>query len=74
MITLDEALDSAAQLSLVENEMLIEILTKQDAEERRKKIFQDVKEAQALYSDGKISPSDSKHILDELHKSLKEKD
>jgi hypothetical protein len=74
MITLDQALDSAAQLSLVEKEMLIEILKKQAAEERRNEISNEVKEAKALYTSGNISPTNSKHILDELHKSLSEKD
>jgi hypothetical protein len=74
MITLDQALDSARQLSLPEKEMLIEILKKQAAEERRKEICNEVKESKALYSSGKILPSDSPKILDELHDSILETD
>jgi hypothetical protein len=72
MINLDQALDSARQLSLSDKEMLIEILKKQTIEERRKEIATEVKESKALYAAGKLVPSDSKQIIDELHKSLSE--
>lgn len=45
MINLDQALDSARQLSLSDKEMLIEILKKQTIEERRKEIATEVRES-----------------------------
>lgn len=74
MISLDQALDSAMQLSLVEKEMLIEILKKQTIEERRKEIAAQVKEAEALYSSGKLSSENSDQVLSKLHDSLSEPD
>ncbi|MHB8906178.1 MAG: hypothetical protein ACYC4T_04260 [Melioribacteraceae bacterium] len=72
MINLDQALDSARQLSLADKEMLIEILKKQTIEEKRKEIATEVRESRTLYSTGKLSPSDSKQIIYELHSSLSE--
>jgi len=72
MINLDQALDSARQLSLSDKEMLIEILKKQTIEERRKEIAAEVKESITLYTAGKLATSDSKQIIDELHSSLSE--
>ena len=74
MINLDEALDSARQLSLSDKEMLIEILKKQTIEERRKEIASEVREAKTRYAAGKLVPSNSKQIIDELHNSLSEPD
>ena len=74
MINLDEALDSARQLSLSDKEMLIEILKKQTIEERRKEIAAEVRESRTLYTTGKLASSDSKQIIDELHNSLSEPD
>jgi hypothetical protein len=70
MINLDQALDSARQLSLSDKEMLIEILTKQTIEEKRKEMALEVREVKELYTTGKLTPSDSKLIVDELHNSL----
>jgi len=72
MINLDQALDSARQLSLSDKEMLIEILKKQTVEERREEIATEVREYRTLYATGKLAPSDSKQIIDELHSSLSE--
>jgi hypothetical protein len=72
MINLDQALDSARQLSLSDKEMLIEILKKQAIEERRKEIATEVRETKTLYATGKLAPSDSKQIINELHSSLSE--
>ncbi|OGU77596.1 MAG: hypothetical protein A2499_16010 [Stygiobacter sp. RIFOXYC12_FULL_38_8] len=74
MTSLDIALESARQLSLSEKEMLIEILMKQTIEERRKEIAGQVKEAETLYASGKITASNSEHIIGELHDSLTEPD
>ncbi|MCX6168216.1 MAG: hypothetical protein NTX65_02675 [Ignavibacteriales bacterium] len=74
MINLDQALDSARQLSLADKEMLIEILKKQTIEERRKEIAAEVRESKNLYNTGKLTPSDSKQIIDKLHNSLSEPD
>ena len=72
MINLDQALDRARQLSLSDKKMLIEILKKQAIEERRKEITTEVRESKTLYASGKLTPSDSKQIIDELHSSLSE--
>lgn len=72
MINLYQALDSARQLSLSDKEMLIEILKKQTIEERRKEIATEVRESRTLYAAGKLAPSDSKQIINELHSLLSE--
>ena len=72
MINLDQALDSARQLSLADKEMLIEILQKQAIEKRRTDIASEVREARSLYNTGKLTRSNSIQIIDELHKSLSE--
>ncbi len=74
MVTLDQTLDVAMQLSTTEREMLIDILRKRQIEMRRTEIAMAAREAIAEYHAGKIKPESADEVIKKLHLSLDEKD
>ncbi|MFM7888504.1 MAG: hypothetical protein ACKPCM_17840 [Pseudanabaena sp.] len=52
MITFESALDAVSQLSLEQQEILIDILRKRNAEVRRKEILEECREGLAEYQSG----------------------
>ncbi len=69
MITLDQALDAAMQLSLTEQDMLIDILRKRQIEIRREEIAADAWEAIRAFQAGELKPESSDDLLSRLHAS-----
>jgi hypothetical protein len=70
MITLDQALDAAMQLSLTEREMLVDILYRRQIEMRREEIASDAKKAIKAFHAGKLKPASASDLLEHLHASL----
>jgi len=74
MVTLDQTLDVAMQLSSTEREMLIDILRKRQIEMKREEIAFAAKEAVAEYRAGKTKPEFAEEVIGRLHQSLDEKE
>ncbi len=70
MMTLDQALDAATQLSLSEQDMLIDILQKRQIEIRREEIAADTPEAISAFHAGEVRPKCSDDLLARLHASF----
>lgn len=72
MTTLDQVLDTAMQLPLEQQEMLIQILRNRHIESRRAEIAKDAQEALAAFHEGRLKPQPVEEILTELRQSLHE--
>jgi hypothetical protein len=72
VITLDQALDTVMQLSLEQQEMLLDIVHRRHIESRRQEIAQDAREAIAAFHAGKLKPQPVEEIIAELRQSLDE--
>jgi hypothetical protein len=66
MATFQQTLDEFMQLDFSSKEMLLDILNKRMAEERRKKIAANAKKAKTELKKGEITPSSASDIIDEL--------
>lgn len=69
-VTLNDIIDSAMQLTPEQREMLVEILSKRQIEERRHEIAIDAQESIAEYRAGKTKAQSAEKILRELQQSL----
>jgi len=67
MNTLDSVLDDVMRLSLSERIALFEILNKRLIEDRRDEISNEIKEATALYTSGKLQSSTAEEVISKLH-------
>ncbi|MCY6492401.1 hypothetical protein [Leptolyngbya sp. GGD] len=74
MATLDQALETAMQLPLDQQEMLIEILQNRHIEQRREEIARDAKESLQLFREGKLKPQPVEEIIADLRQSLESDD
>jgi hypothetical protein len=74
MITLDQALDAAMQLSPEQKQMLIEILWKRQIDERRDEIVANAREAIRAFHAGELRTETIDELLARLHASLQEQD
>ena len=72
IMTLDQALDTAMQLSLEQREELINIIQHRDIENHRREMAKEAKEAIADFQAGKLKPQSSKEIISKLRQSLNE--
>lgn len=70
MMTLDQAIDTVMQLTIEQQEMLIEIIRKRHIESRRREIAQDAHEAIAAFRAGQLKPQPVPEIITELRQSL----
>lgn len=73
-ITLDQAIDTVMQLSIEQQEMLIEIIRNRHIEDRRREIGKDAQESIAAFHAGVLRPQPLEVIIDDLRKSLDEVD
>ncbi|MBN1314006.1 MAG: hypothetical protein JXA42_01000 [Anaerolineales bacterium] len=71
-ITLDQAIDTALQLSPEQQEMLVDILRNRHIEARRNEIANDAKKSMALFREGKLKAQSAEEILSELHHALED--
>jgi hypothetical protein len=60
------------QLSLEQQEMLLDIIHRRHIESRRQEIAQDAREAIAAFHAGKLKPQPVEEIIAELRQSLDE--
>ena len=70
MMSLNEAIDEFMKLDYASREMLLEILGKRQAEERRKEIARNSKKAKAGFKAGKLKATSAKNAIKHLHKML----
>ncbi|EAZ88478.1 hypothetical protein [Crocosphaera chwakensis] len=70
MITLEQVLNSVEQLSLEEQEMLLNILHHRLIDLRRQEIARDAKDSIAAFQEGKLKPQPLEEILTKLRATL----
>ena len=72
MITFENALDAVSQLSIDQQEMLIDIIRKRNTELRRKQIIEECREGLAEYRSGVLKPMTAEEAIADLHSYLNE--
>ena len=72
MTTLDRALATVMQLSLDQQELLIEIIRQRHLEASRDEIARDAQESIAAFRAGKLQPQSAEAVIAELRRSLSE--
>ena len=66
MITFESALDAVSQLSIDQQEILIDILKKQNTEVRRRQILQECREGLAEYRAGVLKAQTAEEAIADL--------
>ena len=61
-----EIVDAADKLSVDEQQALVDLLMRRIADERRKRLVQDVQEARAEFAKGECGPASVEQIIDEV--------
>ncbi|MEI6328360.1 MAG: hypothetical protein WCP16_03955 [Pseudanabaena sp. ELA645] len=70
MITFESALDAVSQLSIDQQEMLIDILKKRNAEVRRRQILEECREGLAEYRSGVLTAQTGEEAIADLRSYL----
>lgn len=70
VVTLDQAVETAMQLSPVEREMLLEILLRRRVEARREEIGISAHESITAYHAGDLKAQTAEDAITELHSAL----
>jgi hypothetical protein len=70
MTPLNQVLETAMQLPLEQQEMLIEILRHRHIEQRREEMARDAEESLQLFREGQLKPQPVEGIIAELRQSL----
>lgn len=70
MITFENALDVVSQLSIEQQEILIDILRKRNAEARRKEILEECREGLAEYRSGILQSQTAEAAIIDLRSYL----
>jgi hypothetical protein len=70
MTTLDRALATVMQLSLDQQELLIEIVRQRHLEASRDEIARDAQASIAAFKAGKLKPQSAEAVIAELRRSL----
>jgi hypothetical protein len=70
MITFADALDVVSQLSLEQQEELIDILKRRNAEVRRRQILEECREGLAEYRSGTLKPQTAEEVIADLRSYL----
>jgi hypothetical protein len=70
MVTLDQALDAAMQLTPDQQEMLIQLLHNRRIESQREEIAQNAQLSIAAFHSGQLKPQTAEEIIFELRQSL----
>jgi len=70
MTTLDCALDVITQLSFDQRQMLIDILHRRQAEERREEIAANAREAIRTFHAGELKTETAEELISRLHASV----
>ena len=69
-VTLDHVIDSAMQLPLEQQQMLLEILQNRQIEARRQEIARDAQESLRAFRAGQFKRQTAAEIIDDLHQAL----
>ena len=69
-VTLDHVIDSAMQLPLEQQQMLLEILQNRQIEARRQEIARDAQESLSAFRAGQFKPQTAAEIIDDLRQAL----
>ena len=72
MITFENALDAVSQLSIDQQEMLIDILRKRNTEFRRTQILEECRDSLVEYQSGVLKPMTAEEAIADLHSYLDE--
>jgi len=72
MITFENALDAVSQLSIDQQEMLIDIIRKRNNELRRKQILKECRDGLVEYRSGVLKPMMAEDAIADLHSYLDE--
>lgn len=72
MITFENALDAVSQLSIDQQEMLIDIIRKRNTELRRNQILEECREGLVEYRSGLLKPMTAEDAIADLHSYLDE--
>lgn len=70
MITLDSVLDAAMQLPVAEKQMLIDILSKRQIEERRDEILQNANDARDAFQRGELKAERATAFIERMNTAL----
>lgn len=70
MITFESALDAVSQLSIDQQEMLIDILKKRNAEVRRRQILEECREGLTEYHAGVLKAQTAEEAIADLRSYL----
>ncbi len=70
MITFESALDAVSQLSIDQQEMLIDILKKRNAEVRRRQILEECREGLIEYRSGVLKAQTAEEAIADLRSYL----
>lgn len=70
MLTLDQVLETASQLPIDQQQMLIKILQSRNIESRREEIARDAQKSLADFKAGKLKAQSVDEIVAELRQSL----
>ena len=70
MTTLEQALNTVSQLSIEQQEMLIQIMQNRLIENRRQEIADDAKQAISSFHRGELPPQTADEVIAELQKTL----
>lgn len=72
MSTLEQALETASQLPLEQQQMLIKILQNRNIESRREEMARDARRSLADFRAGKFKPQSAEEAITELRQFLDE--
>jgi hypothetical protein len=70
MVTLDQALDIVQQLSLDQQEMLLDILSHRRIESQRDALASDARQSMEAFQAGELHPQTADAVIAELRQSL----
>lgn len=70
MITFADALDVVSQLPIEQQEELIDIIKRRNAEARRRQILEECREGLAEYRSGNLKPQTAEEVITDLRSYL----
>jgi len=72
VVTLDQAINTASQLSPDQQEMLIDILSKRRIETRRNEIMADASDSLNAFRQGRLKQQTAEETISELHHAIED--
>ena len=72
VVTLDQAINTASQLSPDQQEMLIDILSKRRIETRRNEIMADASDSLNAFRQGRLKQQSAEEAISELHHAIED--